>query len=237
MIPIGDAQRRFGFPWMTVLLLLVCLAMFLYEHTLTPAQWETLASRYALVSRTVDQTAASGVPDSTMWNTLTYLFFQGQSWLEPLINLAYLWALGKKVEDACGPWGFSLLCFLCAVGGAVTKGIATPLETAPVSGLAGVVAGLMGAYFVLYEMRPIRAWLPPFILIPIPAFLHLLYWGGLEFVNLHVGALRSMQWNRVITLEATWPLLGGLVVGLLAAQLFSRQEFLYYRILRAERSA
>lgn len=235
MIPIGDTRRRFGFPWMTMVLLALCLVMFLYERRvplhlsgLSLKPWELVAGRHLVLLRLA----------------LTSIFVQGPGWLEPLVNLVYLWVLGSKVEDACGPWGMLAVVLLSAVSGAAIRMIAHPLAQEPIYGLTGVIAGLFGAYMVLYAFSPIPAWLFPIVarLTPVPVFLHLFYWGGLEFVNIDFGQIRlSRVFSREIldlfTFEATWPMVGALVVGLIAGQLFARREYLWLRVLQARRAA
>jgi len=229
MVPIGDARRRFGFPWVTSALLIFLIALFILEHRLPLEGWNGWAQTFALSPATNPQ----HLPVTVLRNALACLFIQGKGWLEPIVNLVYFWVLGRKVEDVCGPWRFLLLILFCGLGGVVSQVLVFPQAAGPFYGLAGVVAGLMGAYFVLYQMRPIRTWIFPLFFVPVSALLHLLYWAGLEFVNLSLGALRSRQWAGIITLEPNWPFLGALFVGLLAGHLFARREFLYYRKLKS----
>ncbi len=228
MIPIGDARRRFDFPWMTLLLLIISLTLFLLERrTPDPLPWSVLT----LIPREL----AAGQNFYLLQKALTAVFVQGPGWLEPIVNLVYLWVLGNKVEDACGPWGMLGISALGAVGGTTVKLIAHPRAEEPVYGLAGVIAALFGAYFVLYAFRAIPAWLPPMVatLTPVPALLHLLYWAGLEFVNVDFGLLRAGKVLEAVSYEANWPQAGALFIGLLAGPLFARREFIYYRLLAA----
>lgn len=233
MIPIGDARRRFGFPWMTACLLLGAVLLFLYERNLPPS---ALIIHNGLVPHDVALRISLGLRVGSLWDALTYSLVQGPNLFEMVVNLVYLWVLGSKVEDACGPGGLLLLCVLSSVGGAVSASLLTPNYKEPIYGLAGVVAGLMGAFFVLYRMQPIRSWFPPLILVRVPAFLHLLYWGVLEFVRVDRAAFQSRDFLHLLTLEPAWPLVGGIVVGLLGGYLFVRRAFLYYNMLAAKSS-
>ncbi len=225
MIPIGDARRRFGFPWMTVFLLLLGGVVFLFERRLP------LASSYALSPEGLDPAE----PVFILTRALMVLFLQGPGWLEPLANLAFLWALGHKVEDACGPGGLLMIYLLSGIGGVAIKVLADPYGEA-VYGLAGVVAGLFGAYFILYQMAPIRSWIPPLFLPRVPAFLLFIYWAGLEFINIDFAAARAMKWQQIVSLEPTWPFVGALFLGLLLGPLFARREYIYYQMIQARRS-
>lgn len=229
MIPIGDARRRFGFPWATLLLAIVCLIIFLIERRSSDPLPQSVL---ALIPREL----AAGQNFYLLQKALTAVFVQGPGWLEPIANLVYLWVLGSKVEDACGPWGTLGISALGAIGGTAIKIIVHPKAEEPVYGLAGVVAALFGAYFVLYAFRAIPAWLPPMVatLTPMPALLHLLYWAGLEFVNIDFGLLRAGKFLPAVSFETNWPQAGALIVGLLAGPLFARREFIYYRLLAAK---
>ena len=229
MIPIGDARRRFGFPWVTTALLLLFAVLFFLEHYLPQERWDGWVQTYALTPAGTP----GRLPILVLRSALSCLFVTGRGWLEPIVNLLYFWVLGRKLEDACGPWRFLFLFLFCGVGGVVAQLLVFPTMATPFYGLAGVVAGLLGAYFVLYRMEPLRAWIPPLFVIPLPAFLHLLYWAGLQFVNVDLQALRSLRWSGILGLEPNWPSVGVLLVGLLGGYLFARQEFLYYQTLRA----
>lgn len=229
MIPIGDTRRRFGFPWMTVTLLAICLVFFLYERRvplelggLSLKPWELIAGQHLYLLRVA----------------LTSMLVQGGGWLEPLVNLVYLWVLGSKVEDACGPWGLFSIVLLSAISGAAARMIVHPEGQEPIYGLAGVIAGLFGAYMVLYAFRPIRAWLPPLVarLTPVPVVLHLLYWGGLEFVNVDFALLRSGQILQSVSFEPTWPMAAALVTGLIVGHLFARREYLWLQVVQARKA-
>lgn len=218
MIPLGDARRRFGFPWMTCLLLAVGLIVFLYERRFP------LDGLYGL------RPAELGQRLGALQQAVGCLLVQGPGWLAPLVNLVYLWILGNKVEDACGPYGFFSLSLLCGLGGVVVAGFLAPYlpEEARLYGLAGVVAGLFGAYLTLYRGEGIRTLLPPIFLVRVPAFLHLLYWAGWEFVHLDLVALRAGKIGQI--LYPHWPFAGAFFLGLLAGPLFARSEFLWLRL-------
>jgi membrane associated rhomboid family serine protease len=231
MIPIGDTRRRFGFPWMTVMLLVVFLVFFLYERRVPLDQsglslkpWELPAGAYlALLTK-----------------ALTGLFVQGPFWFKAIVNLVYLWVLGNKVEDACGPWGLLSITLMSAVSGAAIRIIVDPVlygpfGDKPIYGLVGAIAGLFGAYTVLYAFRPILAWLPPMVarLTPVPVVIHLLYWAALEFVNVDFPNLTTLRLGAV-SFHMTWPMVGALLMGLAIGMLFARREYLYYKLLAAK---
>ncbi len=230
MIPIGDNRRRFGFPWMTLTLLIIGILLFLLEQRVdlsgvrgNPLPWGIKAGLLDL-----------GHPLSTVEWALIASFIQGPGLLAPLVNLVYLWAIGSKVEDACGPWGMLLISLLSGIGGVGLALAVQPKSQELVFGMGGVVAGLFGAYIVIYRLAPLRSWIFPLILTNVPIFLHLLYWGGLEFVNLNLEALKAAKFTQAFSFEPNWPFVLAIILGLAAGNLFVRREFIYYAGLKAK---
>ncbi|MGC8875043.1 MAG: rhomboid family intramembrane serine protease [Chloroflexia bacterium] len=236
MIPIGDTRSRFGSPWATYTLVILLAVGLIVEHTLDPGSWRALAEVYALH---LDRLAAEP-PQRLLLISITYPLLQGGAgvWLEPVVNLLYLWVLGRKVEDVCGSGRFLGLYALLGLSGAAAVRLFQRWLPAGgerwIYGQAAIVAGLMGAYLVLYRGQPLRAWVPPLFLPAVPFGLHLLFWAGLEFVDLHPEALRPLRPAKLISIEHHWPLMAALVIGMVAGYLFVRQEYLYYRSLRPQ---
>lgn len=233
MIPIGDGRRRFGFPWVTTLLVVVSVAILLAGR-FVPGLADALIYNYGLYPTQ----AAPGQGLYTLGKVLTSLLVQGPAWmwLEPIATLLYLWVLGRKMEDACGPLGVLIVGLLGGLGGgaaqiALRAWVSFPQKYPEAAyGLAGVVAGLFGAYMVLYQMQPIRAFIPPLMTPNVPVFLHFLWWAGWTFVNVNWDAVTGLRPLEVFWLEPNWPALGALLIGLPSGYLFARREFLWLRL-------
>jgi rhomboid family protein len=111
--------------------------------------------------------------------------FMHASWEHILGNMLFLWIFGNNVEDAIGSIGF-LFWYLGA--GIVAMAVQTAVTLAftgtsgasiPNIGASGAIAGVLGAYFVLYPRAKVLTWI--FIIIrEIPAFWFLLIWFGLQ---------------------------------------------------------
>jgi membrane associated rhomboid family serine protease len=224
MVPIGDGKRRFGFPWLTTFLSLAFVFLFCFEHF--------SGSNLGILAIVPYDTAAL-YPIGRLGASVASVLHQGLGWLEPIVNLVFFWVLGRKVEDACGSLGFLALCLFGAVGGVAFSLILTPYGGDPLFGLAGVVACLMGAYFVLFRLAPIRTFIPPLMMVPVPALMHFFYWAGLEFVNIDTFAVSARQWTQIVVLEPNWPFVGSFLIGLVAGQLFARTELVFYRTLKS----
>jgi len=107
-----------------------------------------------------------------VWSTLITAMFLHGSPLHLLGNMLFLWVFGDNVEEVFG-WFFYLVTYLVAgVLGFLVQAMASPDSIIPILGASGAVAGVMGAYLILYPMNPIRvilfyfpADLPAFVVI------------------------------------------------------------------------
>ncbi|NRA94938.1 MAG: rhomboid family intramembrane serine protease [Planctomycetes bacterium] len=139
------------------------------------------------------------------WTLFTYMFFH-IGIVHLLGNLWFLWLFGDNVEDALGR-GKALTLYLAAglVGG-LAHIVAFPTDTTPLVGASGAIAGLMGAYLVLFPR--IRVWVVWFFFpIRLHATTYLLIWIGLQFLGMLLGQ-RDIAW---------WVHIGGFTAGVLMA--------------------
>lgn len=236
MIPLGDGRRRFGFPWMTSLLLALGLVLFFL------GKLPTVSAYFSGYWLSLDPNYPPLGPLRLLWRALVAVLLPGPAWmwLEPIACLLYFWVLARKMEDACGPWGLLLLGMLGGIGGTAAQIALFPLthflENYPWAayGLAGVVACLFGAYAVVYRLQPIRAFVPPVSTPQVPVLLHLLWWAGWTFLNVRWEAVIGLRPLEAFSLEPNWPSLVALPIGLLAGHLFVRREFLWLRWREAQ---
>jgi len=186
MIPIRDTIPSKNYPYVNnaiigvnVVLFLVEMAQgpglnrFIYTYGLVPARYSTPhISSYFSVSQ-------------QFFSVLSFMFLHGGFW-HLLGNMWSLYIFGDNVEDRLGPLrylGFYLIC-------GVTSGVAHLLfnlhSNIPTIGASGAIAGVMGAYLILYPNSKILT-LIPIIFIPwfveIPAFFFLGLWFVLQFIN------------------------------------------------------
>jgi membrane associated rhomboid family serine protease len=106
--------------------------------------------------------------------------FMHAGWAQLASNLLFLWIFGENVEDRMGRGRFLLFYLICgSIAGLVHA--ATASRAAPALGSAGAVAGVMGAYFVLYPRSRVLT-LVPFALVETPAVLYLAVWFVLQLL-------------------------------------------------------
>ncbi len=154
-----------------------------------------------------------------IWLTLlTSLFLHG-SILHVLGNMLYLWIFGDNVEDAMGPVRFLLFYLLCGTIASLTQVAIAPGSSVPVVGASGAIAGVLGAYFMLYPYAKVLTIIPIFFflrLIAVPAVFLLGFWFVLQVIS-GAGALGSSGG------VAWFAHMGGFIAGLLLVFPFRRR--------------
>jgi membrane associated rhomboid family serine protease len=189
LIPLYDDVPTRRFAVVTLVVILLNVAVFAFELTL-PRYGMTLGGFYAKAGATPFELAHGlDVPPADLvpwWATLfTSMFIHG-GWLHLIFNMLYLWIFGNNVEDALGRvrfLGFYLACGLVATATQVLTG---PGSTAPMIGASGAVAGVLGAYLVLYPRARVLSVFTLGVIFPVvsvPAWILLAVWFALQAVE------------------------------------------------------
>ncbi len=144
------------------------------------------------------------------WTVLTAMFMHG-GWLHILGNMWFLWIFGEGVEEAMGALRFAAFYAVAGLAATFAQVLATPASTQPMVGASGAIAGVLGAYVLLYPRARVRClW----ILIVFVTFVNLPAWAllGFWFVSQFFVPVESgVAWVAHV---------GGFVVGLGAVRLF-----------------
>ena len=198
-IPISDENPPSRRPVVTIALIVLNALAWFYE-----------------LSNGVDQSTLDygAVPalvlhGSVPWTVLTSMFMHG-SWLHILGNMWFLWIFGDNVEDAMGPAKYLVFYLLCGVAAALSQILSQPSSTVPMVGASGAIAGVLGAYLMLYPHARVRCLWILFIIITtvyVPAWLLL----GLWFVSQFFMPGPGVAWMAHV---------GGFAVGFLLVRLF-----------------
>lgn len=237
MIPVGDENPRLHAPWMTWLIIAVTLAIwFLVQGAGSPAAVAASVCNLGMVPGEITHRAVVGyalpmgrdlycVVDREPINALTpiiSIFLHG-GWGHLLGNMLFLAVFGDDIEDSMGPGRFLVFYLLC---GAVASGAqiaVDPASPVPTVGASGAISGIMGAYLLLYpqvRVRMLFIFIIFFKVIPIPAWLVLLWWF---FVQVLAGLpqLSSVR-SDVSSGVAVWAHIGGFLAGVALIKLFVR---------------
>lgn len=139
-----------------------------------------LSARFSLVPAQL-----SAHPADAWYNVFTSMFLHG-NWLHIGSNMLYLWIFGNNIEDSLGRFKFIVFYFCCGMAAAGAQFLSAPGSSVPMVGASGAVAGVMGAYLILYPHARILTLLPIFIFftfIEVPAFVIIGYWALLQFIS------------------------------------------------------
>ena len=174
MIPISDQNPTRTTPYVTYVLIALNVLAFLLERQLIGQHGESyVISGYGLVP-----TRISADPSGEAFTVFTSMFMHGG--LGHLAgNLLFLWIFGDNVEDAVGHFRYIAFYSACGVCAALAQ-ILTNIESpAPMVGASGAIAGVLGAYLVLYPRAPITVFVG-FFLISLPAWVVVGFWFLLQ---------------------------------------------------------
>jgi membrane associated rhomboid family serine protease len=123
-------------------------------------------------------------PSPIYLTLLTSMFMHG-SWMHIIGNMAYLVIFGDQIEDRLGHLRFLIFYLLAGITAGMAQVLATPTSVLPCVGASGAIAGVLGAYLILYPANSIRVLLFRSI-VSLPAFIVLCFWGVMQVLG-HFG--------------------------------------------------
>ncbi|MBN1427782.1 MAG: rhomboid family intramembrane serine protease [Anaerolineae bacterium] len=146
MIPLRDDTPSRRFPIITVMFIVINVLVFLYQQYLAGiGQLETFIYEAALIPAEVTSFSSPGVT----LDFLTSMFMHG-GWLHLIGNMVYLWVFGDNVEDTLGPLLYIVFYLGCGIAASVAQIAIDPASPIPTLGASGAIAGVLGAYLVLF---------------------------------------------------------------------------------------
>ncbi|MGN6360978.1 MAG: rhomboid family intramembrane serine protease [Thermomicrobiales bacterium] len=227
MLPIGDyAGQRRSFPIVNYGLIAANVLVFLYQLTLPARQLDIFVASWGAVpfeiTHGVDRAPTIGLPIYV--TLLTAMFIHG-GWAHLLFNMLYLWIFGDNVENAFGSVKYLVFYLVCGIAASLAQIAISADSLVPTIGASGAIAGVMGAYLVMFPRATIRTlvFLGFFVtIVYLPAVLVIGIWFVLQLIS-GVGALgaRAQDSGGV----AFWAHIGGLVTGAILALLLRRRDY------------
>jgi membrane associated rhomboid family serine protease len=221
MIPIRDTIPSRRAPIVTWSIIATNVAVFLYELTLDPQQLEALVYRFGVVPARIthpESVQLLGFLAGDYSPFLTSMFLHG-GWAHVIGNMWSLWIFGDNVEDVMGRWRYIAFYLLTGVAAGLTHVFTNAGSNVPTVGASGAIAGIFGAYFLLFPRARIIVLLPilffPFF-FELPAVTYLLFW---LLTNLFSGTLAGLQAENAGGV-AWWAHVGGFGAGVLLHRLF-----------------
>ena len=213
MIPLRDVIPSRTTPYVTFTLIALNTLVFIYQLSIGAAI-EDFILYFGLI------------PAAFSWvAVMTSMFLHG-GLLHFGGNMLYLWIFGDNVEDRMGHGRFLVFYLLCGTAAALAQTISSPDSVLPMVGASGAIAGVMGAYFVLYPRSRIVTLLPLFVFIQIvevPAIFFLGIWFVMQLLS-GVGSMATATGGEPGGGIAFWAHAAGFIAGMSGVLVFRRPE-------------
>ena len=191
MIPLKDDNPTYSYPYVTVGLIVINVLIFLFQLLLGPERFAifvliTGAIPYEIVNL-VDIYPKDLVPPP--FTLLTAMFVHG-GLFHLAGNMLYLWIFGDNIEDRLGHFRFLIFYLFTGVMASLAHILINPASTVPMIGASGAIAGVLGAYFVLFPRAGVITllWFFFFIeIVRIPAVVFLGMWFAFQLLSSGLG--------------------------------------------------
>lgn len=229
MIPLRDDAPRFSTPWVTYFLIGLNALVFLFELMLEPAGRLQFFFQFGVVPTQIEG-LLHGQPGISAEAALLPVFtsmFLHASWLHLIANMWALWIFGDNIEDYLGPFRFLLFYLVTGIAASGVHTVFNPGSSLPSVGASGAIAGVMGAYFLLYPSARVLTLVPFFFVFFtwLPAWVVLGYWFLVQFLS---GAATSIAaTGQQSGGVAFWAHVGGFLAGVALIKLSSKRPQRY----------
>ena len=238
MIPLKDDAPRITTPYINYFLLTANIVIFLYQKSLPliggDALFNSFVRDFGVIPLRIPIWLAGGdVPSqfvhflgaryvsagAAFLPILTSMFLHG-GWLHLIFNMWWLWIFGDNVEDYLGHFRYLVFYLVAGILATLTHIAFNYYSPIPSLGASGAIAGVLGAYFLLYPSARVLT-LVPFLFVFflwIPAWIILGYWFVVQFLTGAATALAST--SSATGGIAVWAHVGGFVAGLILIKIF-----------------
>ena len=215
MFPLSDSIRSPRFPFFNLAVIAATIFIFI-QQIISPTP-DAFLYQYSLIPSQINPS------DSATWLPFVTAIFLHGGFLHILSNMWFLWVFGDNVETHIGAIPFLFFYFLSGIVGNLTQYILMPDSSIPMLGASGAVAGILGAYYVLFPHSKIKTFVPFFgfiTIVNISAPFMLVYWFVLQLISGTVSLPGASDVGGV----AFWAHVGGFATGLILAKLFSKEN-------------
>ena len=226
MIPLRDDAPRFSTPYVTYFLIALNSLVFLFELMLEPAARMQFLSQFGVVPAHVNgllHGQAGITVEAAFLPIFTSMFLHG-SWLHVIANMWALWIFGDNIEDYLGPFRYLVFYLVTGIAANGAQTLFNPDSAVPTIGASGAIAGVMGAYFLLYPSARVLTFLFVFFTW-LPAWIVLGYWFLVQFLS---GAATSISSaGQSSGGVAFWAHVGGFLAGVALIKLSPKRPQRY----------
>jgi membrane associated rhomboid family serine protease len=232
MIPLRDDTPRFSTPYATYFIIALNTLVFLFELSIGAQSHRALNGlmfQFGVVPRHFELAlrgySSYSLPGSLL-TILTSMFLHG-GWLHIIFNMWFLWIFGDNIEDYLGHFSYLVFYFLSGFAASLTHIVFNPSSNVPSVGASGAIAGVMGAYLVLYPRARVLTLVPLIVFFTfwwLPAWIFLGYWFLLQFLS---GTATSIAETSQSGGVAFWAHVGGFVAGIVLIKILPERPRRY----------
>jgi rhomboid family protein len=212
MIPLRDIIPSRTTPYITVTIIALNVMAWLFELSLPRDVLPVFLQVYGVV------------PGDFHAPTLISSMFLHGGWSHVIGNMWYLWIFGDNIEDRLGHARFIVFYLLCGITAALGQIVVDPSSTLPTIGASGAIAGVMGAYFVLYPHSRVLTLIPWIFLqvVELPAIVLLGFWFLMQLFSAGAIAVTASTHGGGVAFAAH---VAGFVMGMIGVFVFRKPEY------------
>ncbi|OLT58747.1 rhomboid family intramembrane serine protease [Moorena bouillonii] len=218
MVPLRDENPITITPYITILLIVINILVFIYELSLNKLELDTFFRLYAVVPKELTASFEGfpvGQPVPEPLTLITSQFLHA-GFLHVGSNMLFLWIFGNNIEEKLGGIRFLIFYLTCGALAALAQWFFSALSPIPALGASGAIAGVMGAYILRFPNAKILTLVPLFFIFfvaRIPAVFYLGFW----FLQQAFNGIASLGAQAQVGMEgggiAYWAHAGGFVFG------------------------
>ena len=218
MIPLRDTIESRSYPIVNITVIVANCLVYLLQQTQGP-RLEAFIMTYGLVPArySMPAIASSFTVSQQLFSFVSFMFLHGGFW-HLLGNMWSLYIFGDNVEDRLGSVRYFLFYLLSGIASGLSHLLLNWHSPVPTIGASGAIAGVMGAYFLLYPKARVLTLIPIFFLpyfIEVPAYFFLGLWFVMQFLS---AAIAPAGGGGI----AWWAHIGGFLFGMVLLKLFLR---------------
>ena len=231
MIPISDPDvQRHSQPYMTMGIIAINAVVFLYELTLSDIGQTRFFHQWGLIPAQLTgeldmicsgQMQLNPLGDAVCkvpaWGNMFSSMFVHGGLMHFGGNMLYLWVFGDNIEDRLGHWKYLAFYLACGIAATWAQVAINTVSQVPTIGASGAIAGVLGAYLLLFPYSRISTLVLFYFImvIRVPALFLLGFWFFLQNLFQGLGSLGATGGG-----VAYWAHLGGFAFGILAIALY-----------------
>lgn len=217
MFPLKDNLRCLTFPWVTVLLIAINCAAFIWETILLGSGGGDSLLKWMLVPSSILNAFGSGEPYLIKWAVISlfsHMFLHG-GLMHLAGNMIFLFTFGKAVEARLGTLKYIGFYLLGGFAAAAAQIASDPTTSIPMLGASGAIAGVLGGYLLMWPKADITGFVLPMFIVRIRAYWFLIAWFIMQFLPI-IQSGGDLSGGGVAYWAHIGGFIGGVVLGGLA---------------------